>query len=57
MRPSNTGSVRWQASGTNVSPLPATRISDAVIGSSTPLRLASVSGTRSGLGIVGGSAR
>ncbi len=48
MRPSKIESVRWQACGANGSPLPGTRISDAVIGSVTPRRCASVSGTRSG---------
>ena len=37
-------------------PLPGTRSSEAVIGSATPRRCASVSGTRSGLGMFGGSA-
>ena len=48
MRPSKIASVRWQASGDSGLPLPGVRISDAVIGSSTPVRCASVIGTRSG---------
>ena len=40
----------------SVSPLPGTRTRDAVIGSDTPRRWASVTGTRSGLATVGGFA-
>ena len=55
MRPSNTGTVRRHASGETGSPLPETRIRAALMGSVTPRRCASVRGTRSGFGVVGGS--
>ena len=45
-----------QASGASTSPLPATGMIAALIGSITPLRCASVTGTRSGEGSSGGSA-
>jgi hypothetical protein len=47
--------VRWQASGASGSPVPGTRLSEPVIGSLTPRLWASVIGTRSGLGVIGGS--
>ena len=56
MRPSKIASLRLQACGTKVSPLPGTRMIAAVIGSSTPRRCASWIGTRSGSGLFGGSA-
>ncbi len=55
-RPSKIASLRLQASGVRTSPLPATGMSAALIGSVTPLRCASVTGTRSGEGCSGGSA-
>src|SRR3954453_23785676 len=53
--PSKIASLRLQASGVSTSPLPATGMMAALIGSETPLRCASVTGTRSGDGGVGGS--
>ncbi len=47
--------MRWQASGDSGSPLPGTRISEAVIGSRMPCWCASVIGTRSGSVSSGGS--
>ena len=56
MRPSKIDSLRGQASGVNRLPVPGTRNSDALIGSTTPRRCASVSGTRFGIGSAAGSA-
>src|SRR5579871_3611177 len=55
IRPSNTGRLRRHASGATGSPLPETRMSAALIGSTMPRRWASVRGTRSGWGVIGGS--